>query len=769
MHFTRRSTTAAATTAAVCLFAGGAAQAATVPGGGDLSTRLGELARPSVRTLPRAEQAAALGLAARGPGSLLREGNRILVDVRFQRGAVMGLDALRGAGAKIVNVSRRYQTVTVSARPFQLRRLARLSRVRAVSEVLTPIIRDSGGPGPATSAYEPCFGAETSEGDEQLRANQARAEFEVEGEGVKVGILSDSFDRDPFSPTGGTEDIASGDLPGPGNPCGKTIPVEVLDDSEGEGADEGRAMAQIVHDLAPRAVLSFATAFTGELSFAENIIELAKNGAQAIVDDVTYFEEPFFQEGPIGVAISEVTTGQDIAYFSAAGNDNLFEEGTENEIGSWEAPEFRESGEGCPQEIEELPSFLNPGHCMDFDPAPGVSEDDNTFGITVAPGETLLVDLQWAEPWAGVETDLDAFLLDSESELIAFSAEENESSQRPFEFVGWENESGSPAEVQLAINRFSGVSPRLKFILLQNGGGVEAIEYPESSGGDVVGPTIFGHGGGEDTMSVGAIRFNTTEKPEFFSSRGPVVHYFEPVEGSSPAGELLSPQELEKPDVVATDGGANTFFGSCATGTWRFFGTSAAAPHASAVAALAREAEPLASAAEVKQAQRKAADAVGAFPATAVGSGLVDAVGTLEQLVGTPPSPGAAPEEAPFPGACLPPRKPAPPTTTTVSPAPSGESTASSVRPRTFIRSHPPHLVRTRQLRAKVVFRFGSDVGDASFVCRIDSGLFRPCRQRLARLFKVGWHTIRVFARDPATGDADRTPAVYRFRVKLIR
>ena len=40
-------------------------------------------------------------------------------------------------------------------------------------------------------------------------------------------------------------------------------------------------------------------------SFAENIEALAAAGADVIADDVFYFEEPFFQDGPIGVAASE--------------------------------------------------------------------------------------------------------------------------------------------------------------------------------------------------------------------------------------------------------------------------------------------------------------------------------------------------------------------------------------------------------------------------------------------------------------------------------
>ena len=753
---------------AICAFAPAAGAAADRPGAGDLSARLVELAKPSVRTAPRAEQAARLSVAREGPGSLLRQGNRVLVDVRFGQGAAAGLDGLRAAGAKIVHLSRRYQTVTVAARPFALTRLDDLVGVRSVTEVLTPLVHQAGSPGPVTSVYTPCFGAETSEGDDQLRAALARAKFEVDGSGAKVGILSDSFDQDPFTPTGAAEDVASGDLPGPGNPCGHVTPVDVLEDfGGGEASDEGRAMAQIVHDLAPGAALSFATAFTGEMAFADNIRALAVAGADTIVDDVSYFEEPFFQEGPIGVAVAEVTASQDVAYFSAAGNSNLIDaEG--NDVASWEAPEFRDSLV-CPASVVALSELLeeigeaglDPSHCMDFDP--GV-QTDRTFAISVPSGAELLVDLQWAEPWEGVSTDLDAFLLDSEGEIVAESISRNGAIQRPFEIFAWENRTGAAATVRLAINRFAGGMPRLKFVLLQDGSGTVATEYPKSSGGDVVGPTIFGHNGAEAAMTLGAIRYNTTTKPESFSSRGPVTHYFGPFKEGIPAEELSSPNVLAKPDAVATDGGANTFFGSCVGNVWRFFGTSAAAPHAAAAAALEREAEPAADATAVREAQLEAADPVGSSPESAVGKGLTDAFGALEELLG-PPSLGKEPEQAPPPGPCLPPRKPTPPPGSPLGPI--ANATSDTKRPQTFFRKHPPRVIRTRGRKARAVFRFGSDEEGVTFVCRVDGGLPRFCAERLARRFSLGKHAVRVKAIDIA-GNVDRTAAVYRFRVKRI-
>ena len=739
--------------------------AMAMQGSGDLSPRLAKLASPALRGASNAEQARRLGLVARGPGSLLRRGSRVLVYVRFDHGALARISDLRAAGARAEGASLHYQTDTVAIDPSQLPSLTTIPGVESVAPAFTPIV-SSVGPTASSTPYVPCFGADTSEGDMQVGAARARAEFEVAGTGTTVGILSDSFNRDPFSPTGADEDVASGDLPGPSNPCGDSTVPEILDDAESQGEDEGRAMAQIVHDLAPGAKISFATAFTGESNFADNIRALASDGARTIVDDVSYLEEPFFQEGPVGVAIGEVAEDEGVAYFSSAGNDNLLDS-EENEIGSWEAPEFRDS-ESCPTAVVALGPGLNPNHCMNFDPNTG-EPPDRTFRITVEPEEALTIDLQWAEPWEGVTSDLDAYLLDANGQLIAASTEKNTTPKgQPLEVIGWENETAADAKVRLVINRRSGTGARLKFVLVQNGGGVSDVEYDKSSEEDVVGPTIFGHNGGAHTMSIGAIRFNTNAEPEFFSSRGPVTHYFGPVTGTGAAPPLGGAEVLSKPDLVATDGGANTFFGVCAEKAWRFFGTSAAAPHAAAVAALEREAATSASAAAIEDAQRSAALEVGSFPEAAVGAGLLNAPGALEELGVAPVNPGATVAEPPLPGACLPPRKPGTSSQGTSTPAPIGPPSDAAKRhrlPRTFFVQRPRKVLRTSHRRARAVFLFGSNEADVSFVCRVDGGLFRPCPRRFVRRFPVGRHSVRVAARD-SEGIGDKTPAVYRFKVK---
>lgn len=721
------------------------------------------------------------GLTPPFAGRVLREGGRVLAYVRFDSGAGAGARSLRADGAKVVGVSRRYQTVTVAVKPGDLAEIADAARVANVTPVHPPIVAAAGGSGPGTSAITRCFGAATSEGDVQLNAMAAREGFELNGSGVTVGILSDSYNRDTAAAAHAAADITSGDLPGKGNPCGFATPVQIIDDEEADGHDEGRAMAQIVHDLAPGADLAFATAFRGELSFAENIAELAAKGAKVIVDDVFYTEEPFFQDGPVAVAVNEAVAGG-ATYFSAAGNDNLIEKTTGNDIASWEAPEFRDSG-SCPavvvalsEEIEDTNgpgTGLEPEHCMDFDPGAGIPDD--TFGITVGEGETLVADLQWAEPWEGVGTDLDAFLLGPEENVVEASVKDNASlggTKRPYELVEWPNETGAAAHVQLVINRYSGGDPRLKFALLQNGGGVTSTEYPESLEGDTVGPTVFGHSGAASAIGVGAAPYFENEIPEAYSSRGPLTHYFGPVTGTIPAAKLGSPELVAKPDLTATDGGANTFFGSCVAHSWRFFGTSAAAPHAAAVAALALQAVPAATPAKVREALTESASPMGAFTPDAVGAGLVDAPEAIAALTSVP-FPGGAQVAQPAPQNCgfPPPSDPNPLPTSPLPPNPPAgdepKTTETKHRPRTLFLQRPERTIRTHGRSARVVMRFGANEADVSYTCRIDGGFFRPCPERLVRRFRVGIHAVLVVARN-ADGNSDRTPAVARFRVKHV-
>src|SRR5262249_41943138 len=139
----------------------------------------------------------------------------------------------------------------------------------------------------------------------------ARAVSGFDGTGQTVGVLSDSYDRDVTAITHEAQDVANGDLPGD---------VHVLVDDNPNGRDEGRAMLQVIHDVAPGATLAFATASGGQATFAQHIRDLANAGARVIVDDVSRFDEPFFQDSIIAQAVDEVVS-HGVAYFTAAGNE----------------------------------------------------------------------------------------------------------------------------------------------------------------------------------------------------------------------------------------------------------------------------------------------------------------------------------------------------------------------------------------------------------------------------------------------------------------
>jgi hypothetical protein len=451
---------------ALVLLAPGGADATTTPAG-PLTPELATLATAAVAAQPAAAQAEAIGLPTEGPGSLVRDGERVVVEAHFEAGALARLEALEAAGATVLVASRQYQTVALSIEPEDLPALATVPGISAVAPSRRPVFYGA-GESANTAAVQSnglCEGGSViSQGLEQLNVPAARAAFGARGAGETIGVISDSFNSATTGIAGGPiattahGDEVSNDLPGKASTCsGQQVPVNVIAEAPAPAAgeepptDEGRAMLQIVHDLAPHAQLAFATAYSSELEFARNIERLAEPvanggaGAAVIVDDVGYFTEPFFQDGPVAVAIQRVTEAG-VTYLTAAGNDNLIEAKTGNEIASWEAPSYRVAT--CPSAVKGPPS------CMDFNANPS---QDSTFGITVERNEELVVDLQWAEPWFGVETDLNAYLLEA-GKIVAKETLENRKGavEIPVAVLGWKNTSGSAKEVQLVIGRCSG-------------------------------------------------------------------------------------------------------------------------------------------------------------------------------------------------------------------------------------------------------------------------------------------------------------------------
>ena len=263
------------------------------------------------------------------------------------------IDELEAMGLQVTALG----TITLGALlPFDaIEDLAALEGVGAVYAT-TPVTR---------------VGDTDTQGDEAQRSDELRASLDVDGAGVSVGVLSDSYDQDEDALTHASDDVASGDLPAAG--------VTVLQDWDDDDAtDEGRAMLQIVHDVAPGAALLFHSGFISPDDFALGIRELASAGADIIVDDVIWPIEPMFIDGQVAQAVDEVVA-DGVTYLSAAGNDA---------DQSYESA-FDDSG------VTFFVGTAYEGRAHDFDPT---GSTDYYQELTLGPKETIRLSFQWDEP-----------------------------------------------------------------------------------------------------------------------------------------------------------------------------------------------------------------------------------------------------------------------------------------------------------------------------------------------------------------------------------
>ncbi|MDB5430609.1 MAG: hypothetical protein JWP35_1725 [Caulobacter sp.] len=416
----------------------------------------------------------------------------------------------------------------------------------------------------ATSASA---GLVTTQADHAQHDDTARATFGIDGTGLKIGVISDSFDTATVNGANGLPDtmatnIASGDL---------GADTVVLQDygvrgTATHGTDEGRGMAQLVHDIAPGAQVMFATGNLGEAGFANNIIALANAGAKVIVDDLQYYFEPAFQNGVIAQAVNTVAAAG-VTYMSSAGNQG---------VEGWEGA-FVDGGVLTGAAGNN--TFHE--HMMQF--APG-----QTYLTFTATGAGDIFILQWDQPnasagGAGSASDLDFFITNvTGATLRAYSADDNITSGESSEGIQFTGVAGTT--YYLRVGSYSGVLPSdLKII---------SFSAPLSTtASNINDGTMYGHNSAEGAMAIGAADYRSTPaygtsppQVETYSSGGPSIHFFDDA-----GNRLATPVVTGAIAFTAVDGGDTTFFGGAdndSTGYWNFFGTSAAAPDAAATAIL---------------------------------------------------------------------------------------------------------------------------------------------------------------------------------------
>lgn len=494
-----------------------------------------------------------------------------------------------GTGARVRHVAPEWKSVSVHASIEQIDALLQLPGVNSVRLERRPHVRKQG--------------IADNHADIDQKTDRMRARFGVTGAGAKIGTVSDSL-SDTFKvgagkvtgtvPNASVSNLVpqtTGDLP---------ASIQVIDFGPGGGTDEGEGIIELMYDIAPGAQYSFASAGSSQTEMAANLNSLRTvAGCNVTMDDVFYFDEPVFQDGPIAQAIT--TNFQNgVVHFSSAGND-------------------------ADRGILATYTDINPGTSSMANPPNGTDFHDWGIGgatpsflpLTIAAGRSVTIVLEWNQPFssfnlgAGSQADLDLYLYDAAStsgNLLGSGGTDRQGNTNapkgdPIEILDYTNSTGAAQTLFVAIDHFRGVQPvvmRLVFIA-----GTNDISFPSGGAGNM---TVFGHPAVNECLAVGAVFYGDADiaggfgpdtvnvNPETFTSKGGIgaagiPYYFD----KSGAALANAPQLRDKPDIATVDGTNTSVFGSpdiASSANYdpdsfpNFFGTSAAAANAAAVGGL---------------------------------------------------------------------------------------------------------------------------------------------------------------------------------------
>ena len=485
-----------------------------------------------------------------------------------------------------------------------------------------------------------------NQADVAMLADVVRARYDVTGKGIKIGIISDSFNA-----LGGmNEDIALGVLPNMNETDSRGNPYIVSE--AGYGEDEGRGMAQLVHAIAPGADLYFATPFEKieelNLITPEEIFQFADEWAAGmktqietlvndinvdiIVDDMYSPFQPWFQDGIVAQAVDWAVEGKDgkkgVAYFSAAGNDtNLSYQST------FRGTPYSEISSQLPSSVSgNTEQYLYHDFNPDEEVVDILQKVQFPRGYSQDPKELNSLIVQWDQPWDNNNSANEIWFFNDDEDRTFRGKTENKPSHSVAAYPLLPPElQGQIAGVEPVDDTFhiafvhnthgygngEGQEPPtfLKWITPFNGGQPpvgnnvsgptvrSSIEYA-----DYGSSTVWGHNNSKLAANVGAAQYWST--PAYHSNTlagESVLSEFSSLGGTpiifDPDGQRQDPEYRPQPRFIAPQNGDTSFFSGSndpdLDNLPNFSGTSAATPNVGAVAALMLELNPELTPAEI--------------------------------------------------------------------------------------------------------------------------------------------------------------------------
>jgi hypothetical protein len=406
-----------------------------------------------------------------------------------------------------------------------------------------------------------------SEGVALHRADQAHADG-ITGAGVTVGVISDGV-------TNLAAAQAAYELPA----------VAVL--ATGAG-DEGTALLEIVHDMAPDASLMFHASGAGVMEHVNALNALFVAGAHVIAEDFVFEEQPAFQQG-LAAVTAETIAAAGTSVHSSVGNRGQNHAARVFAVGTGGGPDGSAGPfAGC---------TFTPDNVVAI--APG---GDTTFDVTL--GNATTITLQWSEPRAifptagqGGFTDLNLYVMDA---ALTTCLAESVSVQA--------NGVGDTLE------RIAMIAPGTNVKIVVDVQGTSTAVIPplldlrwRGTQAQIDRPTRAGSLNPDSNYtalatSSGAVNATTGELQPY-SGGGPVILLTTtrcPEGGPGPCVGVLGPPAViagapnwATADDVAISGVGGFGAGTCPAvnpGDCRLLGTSASAPHAAACDALVRQA-----------------------------------------------------------------------------------------------------------------------------------------------------------------------------------